>query len=242
MTQTTTAPAIASPRLPAGTPRGSFIVLPGRGDTPSSYERLTNRITVDGYAVLVLDRASDPESLRAVIRDALAELSAPVVLLAADTSAAIAAIALAAPIEGLAGLVIAGAATTDTSTDVATLDDEIALRTACPVHTRVLSSGLSELAFGAGSDTWGARWVAAPAAVQLPSLVIHGGNDSIAALDEVAAATSAWPNRELAVVSGGVHDVLNDVHHRSVAAALVQFAERLRLSAAATPILVVTRD
>ena len=41
-------------------------------------------------------------------------------------------------------------------------------------------------------------------------------------------ALSWWPDAELLAVRDGVHDVLNDASHRSVAASVVQFLERVR--------------
>jgi hypothetical protein len=38
-------------------------------------------------------------------------------------------------------------------------------------------------------------------------------------------------------VVGGVHDVLNDIHHRTIAAELVSFAERLRVDPTAPEVL-----
>jgi hypothetical protein len=46
---------------------------------------------------------------------------------------------------------------------------------------------------------------------------------------------------ELAVVDGGLHDALNDVTHRSVAATIVLFLERVKAAAAADPIVTTGR-
>jgi alpha-beta hydrolase superfamily lysophospholipase len=46
------------------------------------------------------------------------------------------------------------------------------------------------------------------------------------------------PRAELVSIADGVHDVLNDVTHRTVAATIVLFLERLRLGAELAPIAV----
>lgn len=46
------------------------------------------------------------------------------------------------------------------------------------------------------------------------------------------------PRAELAVTDDGRHDVLNDATHRTVAAHVVQWLERLRNSPQLTPIIV----
>lgn len=48
------------------------------------------------------------------------------------------------------------------------------------------------------------------------------------------------PAAELVTVRGGRHDILNDINHRSVAAHVVQWLERLRSGAADVPIVVET--
>lgn len=47
------------------------------------------------------------------------------------------------------------------------------------------------------------------------------------------------PAAELGIVRGGRHDVLNDIDHRSVAAHVVQWLERLRSGPDRGPVVVV---
>ena len=61
----------------------------------------------------------------------------------------------------------------------------------------------------------------------IPSLGLHGEDDSISPL---ADARDRYPGL-LVTIAGGRHDVLNDVTHRTVAATIVLFLERLRLGA-----------
>jgi alpha-beta hydrolase superfamily lysophospholipase len=64
--------------------------------------------------------------------------------------------------------------------------------------------------------------------ILVPVLTVHGGADAISAVDDALAVYSAIPDAESYVVDGGRHDILNDVTHRSVAATIVLFLERLR--------------
>jgi alpha-beta hydrolase superfamily lysophospholipase len=68
-------------------------------------------------------------------------------------------------------------------------------------------------------------------------LVLIGDLDPLADREEVAQYVKALPAGQLAVVAGARHDVLNDLPHRSVAAAIVGFLERLRGSAAFEPVI-----
>jgi alpha-beta hydrolase superfamily lysophospholipase len=68
-------------------------------------------------------------------------------------------------------------------------------------------------------------------------LVLIGDLDPLADREEVAQYVKVLPAGQLAVVAGARHDVLNDLPHRSVAAAIVGFLERLRGSAAFEPVL-----
>jgi alpha-beta hydrolase superfamily lysophospholipase len=62
----------------------------------------------------------------------------------------------------------------------------------------------------------------------VPTLVVHGAGDPVT---PVATVREVFPEAELVTVVGGRHDILNDVSHRSVAATIVLFLERLRLGA-----------
>jgi alpha-beta hydrolase superfamily lysophospholipase len=107
-------------------------------------------------------------------------------------------------------------------------DAEVEARTGCPNHQRVL---------GAGAALPGALLTAhIPTALidqadyagdGLPTLGLHGEADLISPLETVR---SRYRGR-LVTIAGGRHDVLNDLSHRTVAATIVLFLERLRLGA-----------
>ena len=63
------------------------------------------------------------------------------------------------------------------------------------------------------------------------TLILHGGADSISPPATARALAARLPHAELVLIAGAPHDVLNDATHRSVAAAVVQWLERLRLGA-----------
>ena len=208
-----------------GTPRGTLVVLPGRGETPASYERFGKRLSADAYKVrlvpVALDRLDDvTDTVGKLLADE--SLPSPKVLVGTDSGATLAALLSAElPVDAvvLAGLALPSSAGVDT------WEDEVAARTACPVHTRVISS---DETFERGALNQPLPW----SSVSLtpsgkPTLVLHGTADPVTpAADAIAPYAGAARVR---LVEGGVHDVLNDATHRSVAATVVLFLESLKL-------------
>ena len=76
------------------------------------------------------------------------------------------------------------------------------------------------------------------ARIRQPALGLHGTADPVSPLDAARERYRQAPRAELVSIAGGVHDVLNDVTHRTVAATIVLFLERLRLGAELPPIAV----
>ena len=68
----------------------------------------------------------------------------------------------------------------------------------------------------------------AAAGLDLPVLLLHGEADPVSPVAEARRLASALPRAVLATVADGRHDALNDISHRSVAATVVQWLERLR--------------
>ena len=108
-------------------------------------------------------------------------------------------------------------------------DQELDVRTACPAHRARLSApGLRRGAlYEPVPDGW-TEW-AELGAVRQPILGLHGADDPVSPLLAVRARYATAAAAELVSITGGRHDVLNDVTHRTVAATIVLFLERLRL-------------
>lgn len=194
-------------------PRGTIVIFPGRGESAQTYWRLGPRLAADAYRVVVLRELDDVT--------AIAEESVrPVIALGADTGALA---ALEAGAGGsldaviVAGIPVGGAADA--------LLAEISARTSCAVHQGVLADTGAAVAVAALPALIDAP---APRALDVPVLAIHGAEDQVAPLEEALALYGDIGPASIAVVTGGLHDALNDLSHRSVAATIVLFLERLR--------------
>ncbi|MEU7488822.1 alpha/beta hydrolase [Streptomyces sp. NPDC042319] len=146
----------------------------------------------------------------------------------------------------LAGVILAGIASSGTTaadvgarTGTAEGDDgwdaELAARTACPTHRARLTD---DRAFTRGAlATPVPAHLTAPASTELPALVLHGAADPVTPLDRARALAAGLPRAAFGVLHEGVHDVLNDASHRSTAATVVLWLERLRAGADLRPVL-----
>lgn len=232
----TTATVTAWDEPTGATPRGTLILLPGRGETDATYQRFGRRLSADAYKVrLVPVDLDDLAATRDRIEKLLADesLPAPKVLVGADTGATLAAILLDEVDADAA--VLAGLALPGSSTD-GTWEDQVDARTACPVHRSVLDG---DLLLDRDALDQALPWLTLElTAPTKPALVVHGRTDRITPAD---AATSPYLDAEQArvwLVEGGRHDILNDVSHRSVAATVVLFLESLKLGRELPPVLV----
>lgn len=227
MTTTVPETAVVWNPAPAITPRGTVLLLPGRGEHPGVYARFGRRLAFDGYVVRAL---AGPEGLAALVAEAR-ELNAPVVLAGSDTGAlsALAEAELAAP-DALLLVGVPGEAGDWT--------DELAVRTACPTHRGQLAEDpafrAGDLARAVPAELAAAAADATPA---VPVLLLHGAADPVAPADGARALAARLPRAELVLLTDGLHDVLNDAPHRTVAARIVHWLERLRLGADLPPLL-----
>ena len=223
---------------PEGIPaRGTVVVLTGRGETAAAYGRLGRRLSADAYRVRVVEvDVDDLPATEARLRELMsdADLPAPRVLLGADSGATLAAGLLdALPVDAavLAGLVLTGSQRPDAPRPDGSWEEELEARTACPAHRRVITED-PQFERGALARPLPAAWGGlAGTAPRKPVLVLHGALDPVTAAAEAIAPYLDAPSAQVRLVEGAHHDVLNDVMHRSVAAAVVQFLERLRLGA-----------
>ncbi|MGW6059233.1 alpha/beta hydrolase [Streptomyces sp. NPDC055189] len=222
-------------------PRGTLVVLPGRGEHGLIYERLGRRLAADGYVVHALDTAAGDtlEDIRdAAVAAVGPDATTPLVLVGSDTGA-LQALHLAAgddPRLPLAGIIAAGtAATTATPSAPADWDAELEARTACPTHRQKLT----------GDADFAREQLSAPvpqhlltdARPDLPALILHGAADPLTPLEQARTLAAHLPHASFGVLHEGLHDVLNDASHRTSAAHVIVWLERLRATADLRPIL-----
>lgn len=223
---TTTAPAPALHEPPAAVRvRGTVALIAGAGEAPRVYERFGRRLAADGYSVGVFETVAGDDA-----RTWLAGRAHPRVLAGSDRGAA-AALALAADDPDVDGVIVAGlpvGARDDASADAAQ-------RTACPVHLGVLAG--ADAASPAPAPAVAIPDAASLARLAVPVLAVHGGADPLAPLEVARAALAPLPVLEFVETVGGLHDALNDQSHRSVAATIVLWLERLRADGVARPIV-----
>ncbi|WP_063737133.1 alpha/beta hydrolase [Streptomyces sp. RTd22] len=230
-------------------PRGTLLVLPGRGEHGGTYERFGRRLAADGYVVHALDTAPEHTAHEVLTRAVATGENpvAPLVVVGSDTGALQALHAAAttdAPLTPT-GLILAGTApTTDGPAPTADLtgtdedrgwDAELAARTACPTHRKKIT-GDREFARGRLFDPVPAHLLP-DARPDLPVLVLHGEADPISPLEQARGLVERLPQATLGVLHEGVHDVLNDATHRTTAATIVLWLERLRADKAMRPLL-----
>ncbi|HEY4267474.1 MAG TPA: alpha/beta hydrolase [Galbitalea sp.] len=236
MTLAPTAPAaaIAEHEQPAWnepeglSPRGTVIVIAGRGEQHRVYERFGRRISADAWRVRVVTNADeDVAAARRRVRALLADASlpSPHFLVGSDVGAALALQLAAERGDSLDGVVLAGLPTS--ATHRASGEEQV-LRSACPVHRRTLDDeslitpGALDLPIP--DELLGVD----PAGIAVPVLVVHGEADPVVSLDDAVSFARTLDGAEIVSVAGGLHDILNDLSHRSVAATVVLFLERLK--------------
>jgi pimeloyl-ACP methyl ester carboxylesterase len=225
-------------------PRGTLVLIPGRGESPELYERFGRRVASDGYRVhAVADPVADPALATSQVL-AVAAGVRPFVLVGSDTGAFFAAgLAASGQVTGVDALVLAGLPTAagpaggDESLS-GSWEAELAARTACPTHRgRLAGQGLRR---GALYEPVPGGWesLADLGRLEQPVLALHGAADPVSPLTDARERYAQAPRAELVSITGGVHDVLNDVTHRTVAATIVLFLERLRLGTDVLPIAI----
>lgn len=239
MTQTSLAPVLHEPPA-AVRVRGTIALLAGAGEPAHVYERFGRRLAADGYAVGVFEAAEAGEAAAWLS----GQEAAPRVLAGSDRGAA-AALSLAVHGgggTGVDGVIVAGLPVGDRDD----ADADASERTACPVHLGVLAGADARRADAADTAPAGTTGrtpgravpsTTALAALGVPVLAVHGGADAIAPIDDARAALAAVPTLEFVETVGGLHDALNDQSHRSVAATIVLWLERLRAGDVASPIV-----
>ncbi|WP_328952655.1 alpha/beta hydrolase [Kitasatospora purpeofusca] len=263
-------PSVAWEPAAGVTVRGTVLLLPGRGEHPGVYARFGRRLAFDGYRVVVRavpaagsaagPALPDPADLAGPVAEAraIAPPGAPVVLAGSDTGAllALAAARQAAP-DGLLLVGLPTAVATPEALETADgWTDELGARTSCPAHRGLLAADpdfrpgalaedvpadLARAAEDAASEVPadGVPDLKAPV-LDVPVLVVHGSADPVSP-PATARRFAGRLAADLVLVADGRHDALNDAAHRSVAAAVVQWLERLR-GGPHLPAQIVTTD
>jgi alpha-beta hydrolase superfamily lysophospholipase len=236
--------------------RGTVLFVPGRGESPASYARFGRRLAADSYRVRVLstpvldaaDLTAGLDRFAKTLSDAALDVAedgpiGPLVLAGADIGAA----ALASLVSGSVSAVpwwpaaVVLAALPGYAAHLGGgWDDELDLRSHCPVHRGVLADDPSVRP--------GSFATAVPAALldatygsdaEIPHLLLVGDVDPFADREALSRLAKSLPSARLSVIRGAHHDVLNDLQHRSVAAAIVSFLEVLRNGPSLEPIVEV---
>ncbi|MFI6932870.1 alpha/beta hydrolase [Streptomyces sp. NPDC050287] len=208
--------------------RGTLIVLAGRGEHGGVYERFGRRLAFDAYRVRALGDASTDPTVPDQAAKLLADesLPGPRVLVGSDAGALYAARLAAEQPAAVAALILAGLPTDPWTSGG--WDAEVEARTACPAHRGRLTND-PDFRRGTLGDTSGLPGLRLDR-VSVPVLALHGKDDAISPVDQALDAYAGHPSVRTVTFNGGRHDVLNDALHRTAAATVVLFLERLRLS------------
>jgi alpha-beta hydrolase superfamily lysophospholipase len=225
-------------------PRGTVIVIPGRGERADVYERFGRRISADAYRVHVVANPVEDAALAEEQVSGLLGGPRPVVLAGSDTGALFAAgLVASGRLPGVGALVLAGLPTATAQPGAqapaeSSWEAELEARTACPTHRGRLAGPI--LRRGALYEPVPDGWLdlADLKAVSVPVLGIHGAADPVSPLAAAREKYAAAPHAELVSIADGRHDAFNDITHRTAAATVILFLERLRLGTDLAPIAV----
>ncbi|MFD0636606.1 alpha/beta hydrolase [Catenulispora yoronensis] len=204
--------------------RGTVILLPGRGEHGGVYERFGKRLSHDAYTVHALDISADTDlsTLSHRIDRIAAQASGPVVLAGSDTGALQALALVSADAVRVDGLLLVGLPDTEAGAESGTgtglgadtadpeeagWDHELAARTSCPTHQARLTAD-AEFARGSLSDPVPPHLAAVlqgtgVEGVDTPTLLLHGGADTVAPVDHARGVAARLPRGELAVTTDG---------------------------------------
>ncbi|GCB52345.1 alpha/beta hydrolase [Streptomyces sp. NL15-2K] len=208
--------------------RGTLIVLAGRGEHGGVYERFGRRLAFDAYRVRALgDPSADPSVLDEAAKLLADEsLPGPKVLVGSDSGARYAVRLAAEQDAGVDALILTGLPTAPWTSG--SWEIELQARTACPTHRARLAHD-PDFRRGALDET---PDLPDPSLdlVRVPVLALHGTDDTVSPVEKALTAYAGHPHVRTVTFDGGRHDVLNDASHRTAAATVVLFLERLRLS------------
>lgn len=214
---TASASSLVVPAQAPQSTRGAVHIVIGRGETPAVYERFAHRLAADGYAVKV-PAEGVPVSIE--------PQSGPVFVVGADTGALRTVEIVSAEPGSVQGLVLVGLpGHDDPNHDDLSFDAEVEARASCPrQQNRLRGEEIVQPGTFSGNSV---PAVAVSVLSDVPVLALHGADDSISPLTAALPRYQRLGVERLTVVDRGRHDVLNSIHHRSVAAAIVTFLEQV---------------
>lgn len=242
-TETASAQILTFVEPPNVAPRGTLVVIPGRGERPGVYRRFGTRIALDAYRVHVVeDPTLEEETARRQIAESSRDAFGPLVLVGLDAGALFAAKLVAdGYASGVDALILAGLPGPEQGdlSSSSSWEDELDARTTCPTHRGHISGDLVKpgALYGPIPSEWSDPGVIAR--LGKPILAIHGREDQVSSIEWAREAFAAASRVELVTVDGAHHDVLNDQSHRTVAATIVLWLERLRAGRDLAPIAVL---
>ncbi len=218
-------------------PRGTLVVLPGRGETADVYRRFATRLSVDAYRVAVFEPGDRDiaERVRELAADPWA-VTPPLVLVGSDSGALQALDAAVGLGESVAAVIAAGVPVgVDTPRRMTGTPKSRSGPDAPPPTRACCARRCAEHRIGHRRPC---RRALSPALPDVPVLAIHGNTDRLSPpVEDALAFYRRIPNVTVKVVEDGRHDALNDATHRSAAATVVLFLERLRLDPSLKPIV-----
>ncbi|MFD6059813.1 alpha/beta hydrolase [Rhodococcus wratislaviensis] len=206
-------------------PRGTLVVLPGRGERPLVYERFARRLAADGYRVRIVGEDAHA--------DAQAQLDSPSamsprILVGIDVGA-LRALHLVQDSGLEANAVILVGLPTGDDAGAQSWDDEIGARASCPTQQARLNDPNLLTPGQLTADRIPEELRTVTLRTGLPVLALHGVDDAVSPLSNARARYAESPNVRLLSVAQGRHDVLNSLNHRTVAASVVLFLESLKI-------------
>ena len=191
-------------------PRGTVIVVGGRGESAVLYSRFATKLCAAGYTVNVFgDVTDDLPSASLAISNVLADRSfpEPKVLIGSDTGALLAMRLGMQPELGIDGIVVAGVPASEGPPPrrLVVVESDSASDSSVPALLRAVE----------------------PHRIDAPVLALHGQGDSVAPVDPALEIYRAIPHSEIVMIDSGEHHILDGMTDRTAVATIVAFLERV---------------
>lgn len=191
-------------------PRGTVVVVGGRGEAAVLYSGFATKLCAAGYTVNVFgDVTDDLSSASNAISTILADnaFPGPKVLIGSDTGALLALRLGMQPELGIDGIVVAGVPASDGPAPrrLVLVDSESVSDPSVPALLRAVE----------------------PHRISAPVLALHGQGDSVAPVDPALEIYRAIPHSEIVMIDSGRHHILDGMTDRTAVTTIVAFLERV---------------